>query len=368
MNGKPTFGLEDKYYNDEYNSTVQAEMQKKGRPLSNSEKAVIVISSPNDRRLGSFESDIVASLEHGGPSEAKDAAMAYRMVRDRGFRNVLKEISYKDELLASDILLQMNDSNRNSNHEAQILARLRRDDLKDITPEEEKIYRGRYNIYIKSLSNNSSDLVDLRPKDWKDKLLSEVAIDPDQRMRFEIDARRELKKAFRHGVDSGEKAKKIAYGQMSKYWGLSKLNAAGAAGILNKKAYLEKEPPELKYPEYADTHFLMNQFFAVAEIFVKSDKTGNIRLKEALVKKPDSPEDEINKDLTIGKIPIVQVKIGNKWEDRQLWQERDFDTEDAYNIYYFLDEVNRSSKVYLKNSRSPFKARFSFNPPKIPEK
>jgi hypothetical protein len=181
-----------------------------------------------------------------------------------------------------------------------------------------------------------------------------------------IDTQRELHNAFLAGADD-ETAVKTTQAWLKRNYHPTRLNASK-----DSNPVLMKGAPELLYPSLKNKPFFRNTMFGVAQEIIRENmkafgENSLVKLEENIIDAPKDGSDLVNNTLTHGKVCEAMVKIGDKYEKRQLWLEKDEYSENKYALYWLHNQNNLFTRRYLKYSNDFVKSSFSFIPPKVPK-
>jgi hypothetical protein len=73
----------------------------------------------------------------------------------------------------------------------------------------------------------------------------------------------------------------------------------------------------------------------------------------------------VKTELTYNSRCFILVKVGDKYEKRQVFIEKDEYADDIYHLYWYLEKDNLYTKRYLKRSKDVLRADFVFPKPQI---
>lgn len=365
-NLKPTFQYSQSQIEDVYSNLVIHMEEEQRAPVPILKKAMYAISLKSNKPNRVLAADLTNFLQYGNADQAFEAAEAIDLIYKSGHNNLISNIDPKYITMASDIRTNSIISGSYPNKRKQVVDDARTNMQTTYTKEQEEGFLNTFKVYNTPkqirmfLDEDLRDSTNITMHSVENKKALQN-LNEDSQLLLQ-DAQRELRNSYKRSGDI-EKAKRIMNENIRKYWGENPLNADSNYILFKNKAPLEREPPQKLHPELSEK-WLKNDFFEAVEIAARQAESGGvIKRGEKLVKSYTSDTEKYNKDLTTMNYPKIKVSINGKWEDRQVYMQRDFQTNEAYSLYYWHNESEKDFKMPIKNTGNITNFRFTFSKP-----
>jgi hypothetical protein len=339
--GEPTVGFSSEEANRYYDTMLTKRYVERKGKVTSEEKAMIVLDSKINQRINSLTRDLTIDLERGSPEEAMSAAVAVNLLTENNFSKAV-DISPGHKVLADRVMSNGIYNNSDPKRVAEFLVSARAECL---NPANKEVFQQREASFKRYVGNTS------RWGQIKEDIRGKLEKNSPEGVALERMAHRYLREAYLEGATQPADAANTMNRLLRQKWGTTDLNPQLKGGWwpFGDKRQVMYEPPEKVYPEYAETHWIKNDYAeACQEIVSYISKEGAVRLSQPLIKKYSSDKEKLHQNLCTSQYPTIEVNINGKWEKRTLRLERSSVSREGYNIYYLYDENDLLSKKPLK--------------------